>query len=309
MVRLLLSVASCTAAYATENSPPTHDRLTVATYNVQNMLDAFDDPYLLDEELGPKPRAKIQQIARVLRRIDADVIALQEIENEGLLRQVANNFLNDMGYRYVVVQPTNSRYGLNLGLMSRRPVLSIASHRMWDLPLPDQRQSRRFARDLLRVRIQATDHKTLDVFVAHFKSRHDSRRDPRSSRWRLAEATAAHQITKVAMADQPGNVWALLLGDLNAVPGSPTLTCLLQPWPNGQPMWIDVHAGLPDRRRVTYLHRPHRSTIDYIFASPSLAKRVVLRSARVLTEAAMLTGSDHAPVVVTFDTSDLSNRR
>lgn len=295
---LLLILALADRTHADTRPKPTHNPFTVATYNVQNMFDTFDDPYTLDEERPTKSPKKIKQITKVIRQLNADMVALQEVENEGLLRRVIDEFLGDMRYRYVVVQPTNSRYGLNLGLISRKPILRVTSHRLLDLPIPKRR---RFARDLMHAQIQVTNKKTLELFVAHFKSRYDSTGDPRSNRWRLAEALATHRITRQTLADNPTTAWGLMIGDLNAIPGSPTLECLLQPWPGGEPMWVDMHANLADSRRVTFLHKPYRGTVDYILASGGLAKRAVPNSARVLTDRTLLAGSDHAPVVVTFD--------
>ena len=162
------------------------ETLTVATWNLKNLLDDHDDPHCLDERNTPKPQKSIKKIARVLRRIDADVIAVQEIENEPVLRAMIDRHLPDMGYRHVVVEPTNSRYGIHLGVVSRVPIVSITSHRKCRLPVePNDDVPPFFARDLLRVSLQATKTRRLELFVVHFKARRD---DPRSNRWRMAEA-------------------------------------------------------------------------------------------------------------------------
>ena len=70
-------------------------KLTIATYNVQNLFDVFDDPYTKDEGTRVKPLDQIKQIAGVLRKLDADVIAFQELENEGVLREMVRQFLGD----------------------------------------------------------------------------------------------------------------------------------------------------------------------------------------------------------------------
>ena len=277
--------------------------LTVATYNVRNMLDAHDDPHSLDEERPPKKHRQIKQIAKTIRRLNADVVAIQEIENTAILDTMIHNHLKGLGYRYVLVQPTNSRYGLNLGLISRKPILSVTSHRLMDLPMPANGPHRKFARDLLHAQIQVTQQKILDLFVAHFKSRHDSPDDPKSAKWRLAEADATRRVIERTAADRGHDAWILVAGDLNATPGSPPFELLLRSDEGRRPLLVDLHAHLPSVKRVTYRFKPYRDTIDYLMASPALAKRVVPQSTRVLTDSKLLAGSDHAPVVAGFDTA------
>ena len=297
---VVLCIPTVTVAQGQDTPHP----LTVATYNVENMLDTFDDPHSFDEAVPAKPRKKIKQVAAVIRQLNADVLALQEVENQGVLRTMVREFLDDMGYRYIAVQPTNSRHGINMAVISRRPIVSITSHRLLELKVSGLPNPRRFARDLLRVRMMPSNahHKMLDLYIVHFKSKHHSENDPQSAKWRLAEAAASKAIIHDAlMADL--TAWVLLAGDFNDTPDSPTLLRLTHHAHSEQPTLVDLHAHLPPKQRITYLRPPHRSTIDYILASPALVQRVAPNSARVLTDIQSLDGSDHAPIAVTFDLS------
>ncbi len=279
---------------------PGPQRLTVATYNVQNLLDVFDDPYTLDEKSPVKPREKIEKLAKVIRSLDADVIAVQEVEHEGLLRVLVHDLLGGMGYGYTAVEPTNSYHGANLGVISRLPILSLTSHRQLDLELPGETRVWRFARDLLRVRVKVTDERSLDLFIVHFKHGDDAR----SKQWREAEARATKRIVSRAMRGDPG-AWMLVVGDFNDTPGSQILHSFLQP-PDGLAGWLtDLHAGLKRSKRTTFLAPPRRGqTIDYILASPALVEGFVSGSGKAAFDPASLTGSDHAPVVATFRIAD-----
>ena len=95
--------------------------------------------------------------------------------------------------------------------------------------------------------------------------------------------------------------WVAVVGDFNDTPDTDVYAKLTSPDAEGRATLIDLHATLPDNRRITYLSKPFRSTIDYIFASPALARHAVANSARVINDSAVLHGSDHAPVVVTFE--------
>ncbi len=276
-------------------------RITVATYNVRSFLDDLDDPFTFDEERPPKAREELEQIAAAIRKMNADVIAFQEVENEQTLRAFVHELLGGMKYRHVVVSPTNSMHGLNLGVISRLPIDSFTSHRHRTLNMPDPTQRRRFARDVLRVRIDTPAQRHLDLYVVHFKSKYDSEEDPESKQWRLAEARATRRIVDEALAADP-SAWVLLLGDLNDAPDSGTLRSLLKRGgPEAPKPLLDLHEKLPARRRVTYLRGRHRGTVDYMLASPALAERLVRGSARVLDDPSVLDGSDHAPLFASFN--------
>jgi endonuclease/exonuclease/phosphatase family metal-dependent hydrolase len=284
---------------------PLHDdkTLTIAAYNVEFFLDVFDDPYTGDEGHAPKPRADIEAVAKAIRTINPDVITFEELENEGVLREMVRKFLPDMGYEYIAVDTTNSDRGQNLGILSRKPIVSMTSHRMQEIKLDGDPETWRFARDLWRVRIQATTTQTVDLYSVHLKSKYDSPGDKQSARHRLAEATAARRIISEELAERPGQL-AVMLGDFNDEPDTETLKALLAPRADGKPFLIDAHAKLPAGHRITYLHEPHRSTIDYMLVSPTLAEKLVPDSARVLSNKSLLGGSDHAPISARFKLSE-----
>ena len=279
-------------------------QVTVMTYNVNNMYDVFDDPYTEDEGTPVKPRAQVELIASLIAKLSPDVVAFEELENEGILKAMVHEMLPDAGYQYVAAMPTNSGRGGNLGLISRLPIVSLTSHRFTNLTLENDPQKRtwRFARDLLRARIQVTADQTLDLYIVHFKSRRDFGTDTKSRSWRLAEALAARRIIDQERQRHPDR-WVLLVGDLNDTPGSKTLDALSAPvqQPPAVAPLVDLHAQLQSDARVTYLRQAYRSTVDYMLASPALAQHVVPGSARAINDDPLLGGSDHAPVVATFD--------
>lgn len=291
---LLAWLLVAAAAHAQERQ-----RLTLAAYNIENLVDVFDDPYYEDEQTKLKPHEDIRAVAEVIRAIDADVMALVEVENEGVLRAMVHDFLGDMGYEHVVAGMTNDGRGMRTGVVSRLPILSVTSYRFLVLTLPGHDKSWKFARDLLHVKLQATPRRTLDVFVVHFKSRRFSSGDPNSSNWRLAEATAARRIIGRLLAEDP-QAWIAMMGDFNDTPQTTTITSLLSPYDNGLSL-TDVHASLAAEQRITYRIKPYRSTIDYILASPDLARRLVPGSAKLFDDEAMMSGSDHAPLIAAFD--------
>lgn len=310
ILAILLTAGSAlpTAAQTTADKQPSFKQIKVASYNLQNFFDVFDDPYTGDEGTRPKSRDDLKAVADAIVDLDADVVGLIEIEAEGALKAMVYEMMPDAGYEYVAVCPTNSTRGINLGVLSRVPIVSLTSHRLQTLTLPTHPNKQwRFARDILQVRLQVQPGRVMDVFITHFKSKHDSAGDPESKNWRLAEAVAAKRMIDSAIAQQQAvypddEPWVLIMGDINDTPDSATVSALLNP-AKGRTSFelVDVHKHLPADKRITYLRNPYRSTIDYVLTSTGLAKRTNAKMSGVPTDEAKLQASDHAPVYATFD--------
>ncbi len=295
-VWVLLLMGMVVTALRAEEEPR---RVTIAGYNLQNMFDVFDDPYTTDETTRPKSRSDLTELAKAIRALNADVIGISELENEGVLKAFAAEFLGDMNYRYVGSVPSNSGRGITLGVLSRLPIHSITSHRFRLLSLPGETRTWTFARDVMRVTIQATPTQRIEMFVVHLKSRHDSAGDPTSAKWRLAEAVGARALVDEVLDADPQALVAFL-GDFNDTPGSDPLNAIMGATQPPARQLTDVHAGIEPEKRITYLLPPYRSTIDYILTSPALTKRLVPGSATLLDDESLLRGSDHAPIKASF---------
>jgi endonuclease/exonuclease/phosphatase family metal-dependent hydrolase len=282
-------------------------RIKIATYNMEWFLDPVNvNPNIKDMRgVAPKTEPDVQKVAECIREMDADVVAFEEVENEGVIRGMLGKHLNDLKYKYVVVDRTNSTVGQNIGVISKKPIKAITSYRFAELKLPGHDRTWSFSRDLLKVTIQATPEKTLDLYVVHLKSKRDSGEDKKSANHRLAEMVMVKQIIGEQLAKDP-EAWVILAGDLNDTPASaPLQTVLGKDEKTGQALLVDPHAGMPAEKRITYLNEPYKETIDYTLLSPALAKRVVKEKTGVLAndvkDAKMLEGSDHSPVYVTLD--------
>ncbi len=296
---LLLSPA---AAWAEPVKP---GQLKVATYNIENLFDVFDDPYTPDERTRVKPREQLEQVAAMIRKLDADIIAFQEIENEHVLKAFITEMLGDMNYKYVACGSTNDGRGIRNAIASRLPIRSITSHRFIDLKLEDDPRLWRFARDLMQVQIELSDQRVLHTFIVHFKSKRDDGADKQGASWRLAEATAVKRIIDGLLKADP-QAWIIMTGDLNDTPESAPVQKLLAPADTeGGSRLTDLHAHLTGEEAVSYLKKPHRDRIDYIMTSPALTRRLVKESAVIVNSDTDLTaGADHAPVVATFEIKD-----
>ncbi len=284
--------------------------ITIGSYNVKNFFDVFDDPYTGDEGVAVKPRRDVETIAKAIQSLNADVVVFQELENEHLLQAMIDEFLPTMGYQYVAAQRTNSGRGINLGVISRYPIKELRSYRFTKLTNPAAPgREWKFARDVMRVAIDAGLDRPINVFSIHLKSNRDGPDDPNSRLYRTAEAIALKNIIREEVQNDP-EFLGVLGGDFNSNYETrpdqprpwPAMEHLLAPEADGTQLLTDVHADLSDEQRVTIPGdgRYPPATFDYILATPAMAKRYVEGSANIIRSKALTSGSDHRPVSASF---------
>jgi len=182
---------------ADAGTPP---RVTVASYNVENLFDLKKDSteypgYIPGGAAGWDQRIldkKLSHLTRVIHDLDADILALQEIESRRAL-----NFLNQRlkpPYPYAAIadhKPTT----VKCALLSRFPIKSAA-----EIAVP-----RKSARNILKAEIEIEGH-GLILFVNHWKSKSG----PESERLPYARALAD------AIEDLSQDADFVVIGDLNA---------------------------------------------------------------------------------------------
>jgi len=291
---MLVLIAS--SGFAVAQKPHTVT-VKLATQNVENFFDVFDDPYNRDEGATPKPVEEINLLAKQMRMFDADFFGIQELESMGLLARFVDWQFKDRGYDYIWANQMRAQRGINVGCMSKVPLGGVTAYKYEKLTAPGVDRTWTFARDLASVEIKPASDVVITVFIVHFKSKRDSRDDPKSGNWRLAEALGLRRIAKAKLDADP-DALIVAMGDFNDTPDSPPIQALLDT-ANGGPVFVDPHADIPADQRISYLKEPYRSNIDYVLLSPALAKMVVDGSARV--GPGSLDASDHAPVTVTVE--------
>lgn len=106
--------------------------VVVATYNLQNLFDTVDDPNVDEGEFTPggrwtveRLRQRVDELARVLRELDADVITVTEVESEAVLEALAaaSTRLNGPTYPHWAISATRDGRGIRLGVLSRYPIV------------------------------------------------------------------------------------------------------------------------------------------------------------------------------------------
>jgi endonuclease/exonuclease/phosphatase family metal-dependent hydrolase len=271
--------------------PRTPGTIRVATYNVLNLFDQADDPSLegeFDDEKMATSADRCRNIAAAIEAIDADIVALQEVESLEAVRWFRDTFLPDAEYEHIVSHDVGYYRGVEQAVMSRFP---IARSKIWPRESLDDvrregpgfeavpsegRRGVSFQRSPLCVDVKVDDDYTLTMFVVHHKSGRDFR-------WhREAEALQIIEyIERMERADHSRNI--VVLGDFNAAPWDKSLRVYLAAG------MIDTlaHRIIPRWRNADQteanLYKTHESdrVLDYILLNSAAHRELVIGSAHV----------------------------
>lgn len=262
-----------------------------------------------------KSPAERQIIADRIRAMNVDVLAVQEVEDIGVLRQFA---LEDLGgmYPYQVLVEGNDQRLIDVGLLSRYPIGGVTS---WRFAVhPDEPHDYIFSRDLLEVDILEPKRRErlLTVFNTHLKSNYtrwdqdDDEARARILRRRRRQAETVAAIVKART--RPGSSY-VVTGDMNDGAEAESLAAFrVAGWVNGLAAPKETR---PAKREIpaehnaphtswTHRYKPNRQPpqfelYDQVWLSPSLARKQVDgwidRRTRHSGD-----GSDHDPAWVTL---------
>ncbi|HEX6962148.1 MAG TPA: endonuclease/exonuclease/phosphatase family protein [Lacipirellula sp.] len=271
----------------------TPGEVVVGAYNLLNLFDDHDDPYRNDETTPAKPRAELERLAQSIRKLNADVLAVEEVENRDYLERFINVFLADMGYEYIVLHEGNDMRGIDVGLVSRIPVGEVRSNRHVTFPGKEGAPSR-FQRDVLEVTLEPPDAQPFAVWVVHLKSNAGGREEAEPIR--LPEAQQIRDMLDKELAEDP-NARIIVTGDFNDTWESRTMQIIAGS--ADRAMW---RAGSESQATglVTYNKGEHRSVIDFLVGTPAMARQYVNGSYRNPQGSVEETGSDHNPITATF---------
>jgi endonuclease/exonuclease/phosphatase family metal-dependent hydrolase len=206
----------------------------------------------------------LQHTAQVVDDVNADVIAVIEVENRGALSHFNEALLAGRRlrpYRHLMLIDGNDERGIDVGLMTRDgfAIGKVKSH-VDDLK-PDGEPV--FSRDCPIYEVMTRAGNRLVLLVNHFKSK--SGDQGKANAKRLAQATRVAEI--YAELKTRGETHIAVLGDLNDTPGSNPLKPLLDTDVKDVSTLADFeNGGFPG----TYGGSTSSNKIDYILLSPAL---------------------------------------
>lgn len=305
--------------------PKPEGAVRIATYNVLNLFDHADDPSLQGEHDDIDMATsddRCRAIADAIRKLDADIIAMEEVESLEALRWFRDTYLADMGYTHLASEDVGYYRGVEQSVMSRYP---ITRTRIWpDMTLDpskrtgpgwseipsDERPPYKFQRSPLMVDVRIRDDYELTLFVVHHKSG--------PFRWqRELEALGVVDLVKARLERDPSrNV--IVLGDFNAAPWDKSVRVYLEAGlidvmaHRIVPRWRDPDPEEPN------LYKTHESdrVLDYILMTSGAHREFIVGSAHIVgtlydedydwREDPFPAGyaSDHYPVVIDLKPRD-----
>jgi endonuclease/exonuclease/phosphatase family metal-dependent hydrolase len=268
----------------------------VATFNVENLFarmrferdvrveDAVRDGWSADQTRFSVLDAESKAItAQVLLALNADVLAVQEVEGLDTLKRFRDRLLGGRSaYPHAVVLDGNDQRLIDVGLLSRHPIVHLRSYQhLWD----EVDNSPLFSRDCLEADVEVPGHGRLTLFVNHFKSMQapngvDPARGREATRAkRERQARGVRAVVEGRFGARAGEHPFVVCGDLNDYPeadaqGTSGIGNLVG-WGEVE----DVVQRLPPAERWTH-HWPGdprtgreggRRQLDYLLVSRRLA--------------------------------------
>ena len=278
------------------------DHVHIATYNVKNLFSA-------QHPLHAKKPRELRELARMVAKIDAHILGLQEVGNLSALDELNKRLAEP--YAYCELLEGNSDRGIHLAFMSRLPC-KLISHRHVILHDESGQELREFGnaqaaqsgapapagfqRDLLLAQFQISEH-TIAVFNTHLKSRiQNDWADNDSDVIRVAEARAIFDIVSAYEEQNPGHA-IIVLGDFNQRCDHASL----QPIMSLRYFDPVLSELVPDNTQLSTHWTKARDRIDYLLLSASARQRYIEGSATVHREAGARKASDHYAVSARLD--------
>lgn len=238
MIRIIFSFVL--ASFFSLNALATE--LKLASYNVENLFDGIEqgDEYN-DFKSGKWNEAsyakKLIQTASVIKFINADIIALQEIENESVMKDLAEK----TGYKYYYFA-TTVRAPVGLGVLSRLPYKKAVGYTV------NGHKTRR----IVKVDYEL-DGASFSVYNVHFPAYAKGRGKER--------AKASANTLKKALG---GVSNAIVLGDFNSPYGS---GFILSDFIKCRG-YVDLWREIEPKQRYSHVVGSTPRAIDHILLSP-----------------------------------------
>lgn len=215
--------------------PKAAGTIRLGAYNIENFFDGVDDPNLSGEYDDIKMQTsedRCKSLSKAIHDLDADVLALEEVEGEDALRWFRDTYLKDMGYEYLASKEVGYYRGVEQSLLSRFPIKDVQVWTTEDLePMEkyiskdaDQRKKEgwgddpkvkeplKFQRSPLKVSIQLPDDTMLIVYVVHHKAGGKA-----TTHHRELEALRINEMVQADLAKNP-DARVAVVGDFNATP-------------------------------------------------------------------------------------------
>ena len=201
---LIMTISTSCKTGSVADATSSADSLTLMTFNVENLFDNIDDPGKSDETYLPasKKQSKAhkqmcagyrykkwrdqclnwdwsdnvvetklarlgQAISQVKNGLGPDILVLQEVENQRILKRLRDEKLSKSGYQSLVLIEGNDRRGIDIAILSR--LKQIGQAKLHPIAFKGFGKDRtNDTRGILQADFELPGGKTLTVFGCHF---------------------------------------------------------------------------------------------------------------------------------------------
>jgi endonuclease/exonuclease/phosphatase family metal-dependent hydrolase len=209
------------------SKPPANSAglVRIASFNVEGLFDPEDDPRLSGENDDvPSDPSHLEAIASAILAVDADILALQDVESLSAVHWFNQNYLASMGYTHAASLDVGHDRGTENALLSRYPIEDSRVSPTLRLggnhpstsgagPNPMAGKPLMFRRSPLMTTVDVPGGAPLTLFVIEHKG------GDRFDYWRQAEASAVAKMCKqIGMSRR-----IIILGSFHCDPDDPSL--------------------------------------------------------------------------------------
>ncbi len=279
----------------------------VAAYNVESYLAEAT------HTRSAKPAEAKAKIRECIRALKPDVLALEEMGSTNALLELRDSLKAeglDLPYwEHVSGFDTN----IHVAILSKFPFTARRPHTNDSFLLSGRRY--RVSRGFAEVDVQVNTNYAFTLMAAHLKSKRVVAQADEAE-LRFEEAKVLREKIDACLAANP-NVNLIVLGDFNDTKDSASTKAVIG---RGKNKLIDTRPAerngdnTPspnpawEPRNVTWTHyygkEDSYSRIDFLLISPGLAREWVPAETYVLTLPNWGIGSDHRPIMATFEAAD-----
>jgi endonuclease/exonuclease/phosphatase family metal-dependent hydrolase len=273
----------------------------LATYNVENYLDAATQTRHVK---SAESRAKVVEGIIALK---PDVLALQEMGQPSALEELRGALKSNGLDLPFSERITGYDTDIHVAILSRFPFAALRPHTNEDFLLDGRRF--RVSRGFAEVDIQVSSHYSFTLIAAHLKSKRPIPQADEAD-LRYEEAKLLRERIDALFATN-ANINLVVLGDLNDNKDSKPIKEIIG---RGRHKLVDTRPterngdAADAMRNIAWTHyygvEDTYARFDYILVSPGMAREWVRGETYIATIPNWGVGSDHRPLVATFEAED-----
>lgn len=250
-----------------------------ASWNLENLFDAEDDPKIDDAEFLPgspknwteeKVADKLEKLSRVILAMNdgkgPDILAVEEVENYKILNRLVSGYLKNKNYKIIHTDSPDER-GIDVALIYNADLFKPIKHTAIQIDLADHHPTR----NILEAIFKIGKKDTVIFYINHWPSRRGGEEASEQDR-----VTAAKTLRRAVDKALGKNI--IVLGDFNDEPANNSISLVLNVKPAScdkkfikadslynLAYWLDV------RNSGSYFYKGAYNMLDQIIISGRLA--------------------------------------